>query len=165
MTRKELTRDLRNLRGEEKKSEERERQREEAEGRLQEQRKTLDRAIAQEMKTAEKRTNKAPQPPAPTKTKAPTGNITQGKQLEVPPKSPTRSVKIEEDSGCSSEGEHENHVAGPIDLTKPEQVTGPHIRTKLAISGEKDILERARYIEKQGRSQTFNIICGPAKLG
>ena len=50
-------------------------------------------------------------------------------------------------------------------MAKPEQVTGPHNRTKVAIAEEKDVLERNRYIEKQRRSQTFKIICGPAKLG
>ena len=61
--------------------------------------------------------------------------------------------------------EHGNIIAGPRDLTKPEQVTGPIIRTKLAISELKDDLERNRYAAKQRSSQTFKIICDPAKLG
>ena len=76
----------------------------------------------------------------------------------------TRSVQLEED--CSSrEEEHENIVAGPIDLTKPGQVTGHHNRMKLDISEEKDVLGRNRYIEKQRSSQTFKSICDPVKLG
>ena len=115
---------------------------------------------------AEKSTNKAPPPPAPTKTKAPPENITPGKQLEVPPRAPTtRSDQLEEDSICSSGvEEHGNIIAGPIDLTKPEQITGPHNRMKLAISKAKDILERAD-ISRNKEAHTFKIICGPGKLG
>ena len=165
-TRKELTRGPRNLRGEEKQVEERDRKQDETEDRLQAQRKTLGKAIAQAMQPEEKSSNKAP-PPAPTKTKSPHGNTTQGKRPEDPPNSPkTRSVQLEEDIRCSSrEDEHENIVAGPIDLTNPEQVTGPHNRMTLAIAEEKDVPGRKRYIEKQSSSQTFEIICGPAKLG
>ena len=70
MARKELTRDLRNLREKEKKAEELQR-RQEQEDRLQAQRKELDIAIA--LTRAEKSTNKAPPPPAP-KHKAPPQN-------------------------------------------------------------------------------------------
>ena len=98
-------------------------------------------AIAQAMKTAEqsRSSNKAPPLPAPTKTKAPPENTTQGKQLGIPPNSPkARSVQLDENRSFSpGEEEHENIIAGPIDLTKPEQVTGPHSRMKLAISEEK----------------------------
>ena len=74
----------------EKKVEERERKQEETEDCLQAQRKTLGEAIAQAMKTSEqsRSSNKAPPPPAPTKTAAPPENITQGKQLGIPPNSP-----------------------------------------------------------------------------
>ena len=159
--------DLRNIREKEKKVEERERKQEETEHRLQAQRKTLGKAIAQAMKTEEKSSNKAPPPPAPTKTKAPPENITHRKLLGAPPNSPkTRSAQLEEDrSFRSREAEHGNIVAWPIDLAKPEQVKGPHNRMKLAISEEKDVIGRNRYIEKQRFSQTFKIICGPAKLG
>ena len=137
-TQKELGRGLQILTEKKRKQREREgegeRMRELEAIRLREQRIDLGKDI--DLGRAEISSRKAPPPPAP-KTKAPPTKL-----IESPPKSPTKSSQLsqEDESGCSSGEEEErgNIAAGPIDLTKPEQVTWPHNLAKLAIAELKD---------------------------
>ena len=83
---------------------------------------------------------------------------------EQPPELPQRSVRLDE-SICISGEENENIIAAPTDLANPVQVTGPHNRTKLAISELKDEPERNRYVEKEEARETCKIIRNAEKIG
>ena len=105
---------------------------------------------------SEKSRIKAPPPPAPN-TKGPPTNL-----IESPPKSPTKSVQLSQvdDIGrISGAEERGNIVAGPVDLTKPEQVTGTRNLMTLSIAELKDELERNRYVAHQRSSHKFKLTC------
>ena len=72
-----------------------------------------------------------------------------------------------DESRCSpgEEKEHGNIIAGPIDISKAYQVTGPRNLMELSTADRKAALERERYIEQQRSSQTPKIICDAGKLG
>ena len=52
----------------------------------------------------------------------------------------------------------------PIDPARPEYIAWPYNRTKIAMGAQREVLERARYIEKR-RSETLKTICDPDELG
>ena len=110
--------------------------------------------------------NKAPPPEAPApqvRMIEPPTNL-----IETPSdESPTEEVRVsesDESSAISGEEEHGGIQPGPIVITRPERVRGPHVRLKFGISEMMDELGRGRYLAKQRISQTVKIIWGRAKL-